>query len=84
MVLRLVVSSRTNHLGDFIKGGEAGVLVIAFRSKLWLDDRPTRVYRGVYQWDGAEDAVAYAGRMVGLLARILQSGHGALDTSCPG
>ena len=39
-----------------------------FRAKLWLDDRDTRMYRGVYQWGGFEPAVAYAGRMVGLLA----------------
>jgi hypothetical protein len=39
-----------------------------FRSKLWLEDPKTRMYRGVYQWDGFEAAVAYAGRMVGLLA----------------
>ncbi|MFI5049424.1 MAG: hypothetical protein ACHQEA_06110 [Gaiellales bacterium] len=45
-----------------------------FRSKLWLDDRRTRVYRGVYQWDGADDAVAYAGRMVGLLAPFSNRG----------
>ena len=38
-----------------------------FRSKLWLEDDDTRIYRGVYQWDGATDAAAYAGRMVGLL-----------------
>jgi len=41
-----------------------------FRSKLWLDDRDTRMYRGVYQWDGFDAAVAYAGRMVGLLAPV--------------
>ena len=39
-----------------------------FRSKLWLDDDRTRIYRGIYEWDGAEDAAAYAARMVGLLA----------------
>ncbi len=38
-----------------------------FRTKLWLEDDDTRIYRGVYQWDGAADAAAYAGRMVGLL-----------------
>jgi hypothetical protein len=38
------------------------------RSKLWLEDEDTRVYRGVYQWDGEEDAATYAARMVGLLA----------------
>lgn len=39
-----------------------------FRSKLWLEDENTRIYRGVYQWDGEKDAAAYAARMVGLLA----------------
>ena len=39
-----------------------------FRSKLWLGDDDTRIYRGVYQWEGAAEAAAYAGRMVGLLA----------------
>lgn len=39
-----------------------------FRSKLWADDVVTGVYRGVYEWDGAELAAAYARRMVGLLA----------------
>jgi hypothetical protein len=45
-----------------------------FRSKLWLDDRETRLYRGVYQWDGFEAAVAYARRMVGLLAPFSNRG----------
>ena len=39
-----------------------------FRSKLWLGDDDTRIYRGVYQWEGATEAAAYARRMVGLLA----------------
>ena len=39
-----------------------------FRSKLWADDVATGIYRGVYEWDGAEAARAYATRMVGLLA----------------
>jgi hypothetical protein len=38
-----------------------------FRSKLWADDVTTGIYRGVYEWDGAEAARAYATRMVGLL-----------------
>jgi hypothetical protein len=45
-----------------------------FRSKLWLEDRHTRIYRGVYQWDGADAAAAYAGRMVGLLAPFSNRG----------
>jgi hypothetical protein len=39
-----------------------------FRSKLWADDVTTGVYRGVYEWDGAEAGRAYGVRMVGLLA----------------
>ena len=38
-----------------------------FRSKVWADDVTTGIYRGVYEWDGAEAARAYATRMVGLL-----------------
>jgi hypothetical protein len=45
-----------------------------FRSKLWLEDADTRVYRGVYQWDGQEDAATYAARMVGLLAPLSNRG----------
>jgi hypothetical protein len=45
-----------------------------FRSKLWLEDEDTRIYRGVYQWDGARDAAAYAARMVGLLAPFSNRG----------
>jgi hypothetical protein len=39
-----------------------------FRSKVWADDVETGVYRGIYEWDGAEPARAYALRMVALLA----------------
>jgi hypothetical protein len=45
-----------------------------FRSKLWLDDAETRIYRGVYQWDGEKDAATYAARMVGLLAPFSNRG----------
>ena len=45
-----------------------------FRSKLWLADEDTRIYRGVYQWDGARDAANYAARMVGLLAPFSNRG----------
>ncbi len=45
-----------------------------FRSKLWLGDEDTRIYRGVYQWDGANDAAVYAARMVGLLAPFSNRG----------
>jgi hypothetical protein len=45
-----------------------------FRSKLWLEDEDTRIYRGVYQWDGEKDAAIYAARMVGLLAPFSNRG----------
>jgi hypothetical protein len=38
-----------------------------FRTKLWLTDRHTGVYRGVYDWDGPERAVAYAESLTALL-----------------
>jgi len=45
-----------------------------FRSKLWMEDEDTRIYRGVYQWDGEKDAATYAARMVGLLAPFSNRG----------
>jgi hypothetical protein len=34
-----------------------------FVSKLWMCDADTGVYRGLYQWDGADRATAYAERL---------------------
>ena len=45
-----------------------------FRSKLWLDDVDTGVYRGVYEWGDRELADAYAHRMVALLAPFSTAG----------
>jgi hypothetical protein len=45
-----------------------------FRSKLWIDDVETGVYRGVYQWEGADLARHYAARMVALLAPFSNAG----------
>jgi hypothetical protein len=39
-----------------------------FRSKLWISDTDTGVYRGLYEWDGAGRAVHYADQLVRLLA----------------
>ncbi|MCW0214142.1 MAG: hypothetical protein OJJ54_12350 [Pseudonocardia sp.] len=39
-----------------------------FHDKLWLHDRATGVYRGLYEWDGAERARCYAER----LRRVLE------------
>lgn len=41
-----------------------------FRSKLWLTDERTGVYRGVYEWDGAEQATTYATTLTALLRVI--------------
>jgi hypothetical protein len=41
-----------------------------FRSKLWLTDRDTGVYRGLYEWDGADPAARYAETLARLLARV--------------
>lgn len=38
-----------------------------FRSKLWLTDEDTGVYRGVYEWDGADQALDYATTLSELL-----------------
>jgi hypothetical protein len=45
-----------------------------FRSKLWIDDVETGVYRGVYEWQGADLARHYAARMVALLAPFSNAG----------
>jgi hypothetical protein len=45
-----------------------------FRSKLWLDDVETGLYRGVYQWQGGDLARHYAARMVALLAPFSNAG----------
>lgn len=38
-----------------------------FRSKLWLTDLQTGLYRGLYEWDGADLAVDYAETLARLL-----------------
>jgi hypothetical protein len=38
-----------------------------FQSKLWAADTASGVYRGLYEWDGAERAVDYADHLVRLL-----------------
>jgi hypothetical protein len=39
-----------------------------FRTKLWLTDLETGVYRGVYDWDGVDPARRYADAMCRLLS----------------
>ena len=45
-----------------------------FRSKLWITDERTGVYRGVYEWDGAKRAVGYATAITALLRLLSVSG----------
>jgi hypothetical protein len=41
-----------------------------FRSKLWLRDDSTGVYRGIYEWDGADQAAFYADTLRTLLRLV--------------
>jgi hypothetical protein len=45
-----------------------------FRSKLWLTDPDTGMYRGVYEWDGPDEATAYATTLVALLELVCVPG----------
>lgn len=42
-------------------------LIAGFRSKLWAAATASGVYRGLYEWDGAEQATDYANHLVRLL-----------------
>jgi hypothetical protein len=41
-----------------------------FVTKLWLTDPRSGIYRGVYEWDGAERADWYATRLAGVLGLV--------------
>jgi hypothetical protein len=45
-----------------------------FRSKLWISDSTTRVYRGLYEWDGADQATEYAATLARLLRPLSTRG----------
>lgn len=45
-----------------------------FRSKLWLTDLDSGVYRGLYQWDGADRARRYAETLCRLLRVLCEDG----------
>lgn len=71
--LRLIKHNSTGHalfraeslLNTPMFAGFAG-----FRSKLWLTDAETAVYRGVYEWDGREQARFYAETLSRLLRLV--------------
>lgn len=75
--LRLVGRSRLLHALFRIESLANTVLFAGFpgfRSKLWLTDERTWLYRGVYQWDGAELAADYAATLSALLRPICLPG----------
>jgi len=45
-----------------------------FVTKLWLTDPATGVYRGLYEWDGAAAAEAYATTLARVLALVVVRG----------
>ncbi|NMN93957.1 hypothetical protein [Antrihabitans stalactiti] len=45
-----------------------------FASKLWLAHDEHEVYRGIYEWDGAERAVSYAEALSKILALVCVPG----------
>ena len=49
-----------------------------FRSKLWLCDEATRVYRGIYEWDGADRALSDAETLSTLLRLVLGPEKGSV------
>ena len=75
--LRLIGRSRLMHalfraesiLNTVLFAGFPG-----FRSKLWATDEQTGVYRGVYEWDGAEAARSYATTLTALLRLLSVAG----------
>ncbi len=75
--LRLIGNSKLMHaafraesiLNTVLFAGFAG-----FRTKLWCTDERTGIYRGVYEWDGAERATSYATTLSGLLRLLSEPG----------
>lgn len=75
--LRLLGVNRTAHalfraeslLNTPLFAGQPG-----FCSKLWLTDRLTGFYRGVYEWDGLESARRYGETLRVVLAPYAQRG----------
>jgi hypothetical protein len=61
--LRLIGSSRVGHALFRFESLFNTLLFAAhrgFHTKLWLTDRVTNFYRGIYEWQDAESAAAYA------------------------
>jgi hypothetical protein len=75
--LRLIGTNTLLHVGFRMESILNTVLFAGFpgfRSKLWCTDERTGLYRGVYEWDGAERATSYAMTLGGLLRLVSEPG----------
>jgi hypothetical protein len=75
--LRLIGSSRAAHALFRFESVFNTLLFAAhrgFHTKLWLTDRTTDYYRGIYEWQDAESAVAYAEALRVVLSPWAQTG----------
>jgi hypothetical protein len=75
--LRLIGSSRVGHALFRIESLFNTLLFAAhrgFHTKLWLTDRVTNYYRGIYEWRDAESAAAYAEVLRVVLSPWVQTG----------
>lgn len=75
--LRLIGSSTRGHALFRIESLFNTLLFAAhrgFHSKLWLTDRVTDYYRGIYEWQDAESAAAYAEVLRVVLSPWVQAG----------
>lgn len=75
--LRLIGSSRVGHALFRFESLFNTVLFAAhrgFHTKLWLTDRRTNHYRGIYEWEDADSAAAYAEVLRVVLSPWVQTG----------
>jgi hypothetical protein len=75
--LRLIGNSKLLHAAFRVESILNTVLFAGFpgfRTKLWCTDERTGVYRGVYEWDGADRATSYARTLSGLLRLVSEPG----------
>lgn len=80
--LRLIGASRVWHflfrveslLNTFLFAAHRG-----FQTKLWLRDRTTAYYRGIYEWQGRAAAVEYLETLRVVLAPWVQTGSFAYE-----
>jgi hypothetical protein len=75
--LRFIGSSRLGHALFRFESLFNTLLFAAhrgFHSKLWLTDRATTYYRGIYEWEDSESALEYAETLRIVLAPWVQAG----------